>query len=60
MSTGRFVLRPSAAANLEAIEDYLSEKASAEIAEAFLESITDAFRLLAGQPETGRGRSNRR
>ena len=54
MSTGRFVLRPSAAANLDAIEDYLSENASADIAEAFFESITDALRLLAGQPEMGR------
>jgi hypothetical protein len=32
VSTGRFVLRPSAAANLDAIEDYLSEHASADIA----------------------------
>ena len=54
MSTGSFVLRPSAAANLEAIEEYLSENASADIAQGFLESITDAFRLLAGQPEMGR------
>ena len=54
MSTGRFVLRPSAAASLDAIEDYLSENASADTAAAFLESVTDTFRLLAGQPEMGR------
>lgn len=50
MSAGRFVLRPSAAANLDAIEDYLSESASVDTAAAFLESVTDAFRLGALPP----------
>lgn len=54
MTNPSFLLTPSAAADLDAIEEYLSEHASPDIAAAFLEAATDAFRLLATQPEMGR------
>jgi plasmid stabilization system protein ParE len=49
-----FLIRPSAAAELDGIEEYLSEHASPDIAAAFLDAATEAFRLLATQPEMGR------
>ena len=54
MSTACFLIRPSVAAELDAIEEYLSEHASPDVAAAFLDAATDAFRLLATQPEMGR------
>jgi plasmid stabilization system protein ParE len=54
VSAACFLIRPSAAAELDAIEEYLSEHASPDIAAAFLDAATDAFRLLATQPEIGR------
>lgn len=54
MSRAPFFIRPSAEAELGAIEGYLSENAGPEIAARFLEAASEAFGLLASQPGMGR------
>jgi plasmid stabilization system protein ParE len=54
VSTPTFIIRPSAAEDLDGIEEYLAANASVEVAADFLEAATTAFRLLASQPMMGR------
>lgn len=51
---GRVVIREPAGHDLDGIEEYLAEKASAEVAGDFLDAAEHAFSLLASQPEMGR------
>lgn len=54
MKGRRVIIRKAAEEDLAAIEEYLAEKASPEIARDFLDAAEHAFSLLASQPEMGR------
>ena len=54
MKRQRVVIRETAEDDLAGIEEYLAEKASAEVAGDFLDAAEHAFFLLASQPEMGR------
>ena|SRR5258708_32856758 len=54
----RYVVAPSALADLDEIWVYIAQKASIEIAERVVETITHIFPLLASNPGMGRIRPN--
>ena len=52
--TRKVVIRESARTDIEAIDEYLAENASAEVAVGFVEALAKLFELLASQPLIGR------
>ncbi len=50
----KVVIRASAREDIEAIDEYLAENASAEVAVDFVEALAKLFGLLASQPLMGR------
>jgi|HubBroStandDraft_1064217.scaffolds.fasta_scaffold121643_3 toxin ParE1/3/4 len=54
----RYSVSPSAIADLDEIWLYIARKASVEVAERVVDSITGAFVLLAAHPGAGRHRPN--
>ena len=54
----RYIVAPSAVADLDEIWLYLAQNASVEVAERFVDSITSSFQLLTANPNIGRHRPN--
>ncbi len=54
----RYIIAPSAVADLDEIWLYFAQKTNTEIAERVLDSITRVFPLLAASPNMGRHRPN--
>lgn len=54
----KVVIRESARRDIEAIDEYLAENASAEVAVDFVVALGKLFRLLASQPLMGRAWSS--
>jgi plasmid stabilization system protein ParE len=50
----RVVIRERARKDIEAIDEYLAENASAEVAVDFVEALWKLLRLLASKPHMGR------
>ena len=56
--TARYVLTPLAEADLDEIWDYAAERFGFDVADRVLESLQQAFRLLADNPAIGHARAD--